>query len=187
MGFRSLPAWANLLIFGAVGALSAWQLWRAYSGGVVSMRGGTYTRAEAPTRFWIAVAINGVVLFVMLLVVGLYLDRTYIRPDLDHYASLYPAQAQRQNVESRVILRCRVDQTYRLRDCNTAWEERPGYGFGDAALKIASRTTLPDKDRPKVTPGQIVNFPVAFKLPAGTASAPTGAAPPPNRPAPPSS
>jgi TonB family protein len=170
-------------------AWSVYQLWRAYSQGMIRGRGVDYNRRDNPIRFWMTVVACLIFPLLMIVYGALLVDRTWLRPGLDHYSHVYPRQAQRENVESRVILRCKVAPSYRLRDCTVGWEERPGYGFGQSALQVAASYTLPEKDRARTQPGQTINFPVAFKMPSepSAPAAPGRAAPSQTPPAPPSS
>jgi protein TonB len=82
------------------------------------------------------------------------------------YSTYYPDRAQRRGISGAVVLRCRVTDAFGMADCVVESEQPPGYGFGQAALKIATTAILPTKDKESVSPGQVVHFPVRFKLPA---------------------
>jgi protein TonB len=51
-------------------------------------------------------------------------------------AALYPNRAQRMNVEGRVTFQCIANLDGTLSDCSIVSEDPPGYGFGDATLKL---------------------------------------------------
>ncbi|THD81127.1 MAG: TonB family protein [Phenylobacterium sp.] len=169
----------DLLPLGALvlTAVAAYQLWTAYSRGEVRGRfGAVYVRSQHPIAFWSVVTgsllllVGSMVVLAQALVPGLH--RPAPRPQTATerrgaaYSTYYPDRAQRAGISGAVVVRCRVTDTFGLADCAVESEQPPGYGFGQAALKIAATTILPTKDKENVSPGQVVRFPVRFKLPA---------------------
>jgi protein TonB len=58
------------------------------------------------------------------------------KPNGDDYADYYPARAMELDKTGRVTLHCTVTAKGTLADCS-ADEDPPGYGFGDASLRIS--------------------------------------------------
>ena len=58
------------------------------------------------------------------------------QPIDDDYAKYYPLRAKQLGAGGRVTLNCAVTGAGTLADCTVA-EDKPGYGFGDATLRIA--------------------------------------------------
>lgn len=77
----------------------------------------------------------------------------------------YPEQAARLNIEGIASLHCTVTVAGTLTDCSVLAEDPPGFGFGEAALKMTPQFKM----RPAsavATPAQSdVKIPVRFKLP----------------------
>jgi hypothetical protein len=61
------------------------------------------------------------------------------KPTGEDVARVYPLQAQRQNVEGRVVILCSVTGEGRLEVCTANAEAPLGFGFGQAALKLAPK------------------------------------------------
>ena len=51
-------------------------------------------------------------------------------------AGYYPALAQKLNISGRVSIQCIVDAVGTLNTCTVVSEDPPGYGFGEATLKL---------------------------------------------------
>ena len=105
------------------------------------------------------------------------------RPSSDDAGRAYPKRAQREQVNGRAFLKCRVSEAGRLADCKVTWEGPADYGFGAAALSLAARFAM----RPQLVDGVarddgVVNIPFNFSAFPGSAPAPL---PPPEPPAPP--
>lgn len=49
----------------------------------------------------------------------------------------YPERAQERNLNGEAVLDCAVGSDYMLTSCQVVEETPAGYGFGDAALKMA--------------------------------------------------
>ena len=66
----------------------------------------------------------------------------------DDVAKVYPREARRQRVNAQVTMECSVDAAGRMAACDILDEQPAGYGFSEAALKLAPRfrlhATLPD-------------------------------------------
>ncbi len=77
----------------------------------------------------------------------------------------YPTKALDEGVAGNVLLRCRVAASGALRDC-LVWSERPqGYGFADAALSQALKTTMkPATYRGRPVDGAVVRIPFGFNM-----------------------
>lgn len=57
--------------------------------------------------------------------------------------SIYSEQAQRQGIDARVVLLCQADyDTLVIDQCVVERENPAGYGFGEAALKLAATFKL---------------------------------------------
>jgi TonB family protein len=65
-------------------------------------------------------------------------------------------------MEGRVYLRCTVQEDRRPHDCKVLQEPYTGYGFGEAALKLASRYRFSPGD-PRTPPYEVV-IPIYFQL-----------------------
>ena len=133
---------------------------------ILDRRYGWVERRDRPSVFWLYVWLN-----VLVLVGGLGFSAYQVwrdsglRPFADRAADLYPSKAADEEVSGRVVVSCTVTRKYGLRDCEVAEVSPPGYHFGEAALKIASTMTLPEKDRAKGRPGEVVRVPIRFKMP----------------------
>ena len=84
-------------------------------------------------------------------------------PNGDDFARYYPARAARLGVGGRAVAHCRVSATGALVDCTVAEEDPPGFGFGEAALKIMPKFKM----RPLVvngvpSTGGEINIPIRF-------------------------
>lgn len=51
----------------------------------------------------------------------------------------FPQAALRQGVGGKVVLSCVIAPSYRPTDCAVVSEENPGFGLGDAAMRMARR------------------------------------------------
>ena len=75
---------------------------------------------------------------------------TWVRaPNGEDFARYYPALAAQLGVGGRAVVHCRVSLEGVLVDCAVVEEDPPGYGFGEAALKMMPKFRM----RPLVVNG----------------------------------
>jgi len=88
------------------------------------------------------------------------------KPSGEDFARVYPDLAQRVGLGGRATLRCTVDSSGRLTNCSIVSEAPDGYGFGAAALKLASlfQMRLRTLDGAAVEGGEIT-LPLTFNIP----------------------
>jgi Gram-negative bacterial TonB protein C-terminal len=84
-------------------------------------------------------------------------------PGPEDYLRVYPKKAKQLGAESSVRLTCTIKRNRRL-DCETQWEQHPGQGFGQAALKVSKLYVVKKSIEPEIQPGKIVIVPIAFRL-----------------------
>lgn len=149
-------------------AFAGFQLWSAATRGrILTRSGGWAGRADAPFSFWMNFAINVIVAVIPLMIVAMLTGRLIFPPSFaQRVASFYPPAAARQRIDGHAVVSCTVMTNYRLRDCEIVQASPAGYQFGEAALKVAAIMTLPERDRPRASPGQKINLPIRFVLPA---------------------
>jgi TonB family protein len=82
------------------------------------------------------------------------------RPSLDDMMAVYPGPAFRQGVSGKAIIKCTVQISGLVRACSVISEDRPGLGFGPAAVVLA-RTFL---FKPALRGGQPVEADVSFPV-----------------------
>lgn len=155
------------VLMAVAGGFAAYQLCSAINRNrILDRRYGWVERAERPSVFWLYVWLNALVLVGGL---GLSVYQVWresgLRPFAERAAELYPSKAVNEEVSGRAVVACTVTPTYGLRDCEVVESSPPGYHFGEAALKIARTMTLPEKDRAKGRPGEVVRVPMRFKMP----------------------
>jgi protein TonB len=63
-------------------------------------------------------------------------------PSIEQMERAYPARALRRGVAGRVVLRCQVELDGRLSQCAVLSEEPRGYGFAEAAIRLAEQDTV---------------------------------------------
>jgi TonB family protein len=101
-----------------------------------------------------------------------------VKPGGDAVWWSYPPNAAAALVESRVQITCEISVEGAAENCKVDNEEKPGLGFGEAALSL----TADMKFKPKMTCGVAergeVSIPLNFKLPADPDAPFTG--PPPS-------
>ena len=84
----------------------------------------------------------------------------------------YPEQAQREEVEGAVDLRCVVTPEGRVTDCTVEREAPPGLGFGEAAIRLSSQFRMkPNPDMGPTERGTVL-IPVKFALPTQSPATP---------------
>jgi len=83
-------------------------------------------------------------------------------PSAQDILRVYPASALRQEIAGLVYLDCTVEQERKL-DCVVGNDLVPGYGFGEAALKVADLFVV-KRDFPGAGPGARVRVPVRFVI-----------------------
>jgi hypothetical protein len=84
-------------------------------------------------------------------------------PGPNDYLRVYPAKAKALGAASSVRLACTIKRNRKL-DCATQWEQHPGQGFGEAALKISKLYVVKKSIEPELQPGRIVIVPVGFQI-----------------------
>jgi hypothetical protein len=86
-------------------------------------------------------------------------------PEADALADAFPAKARAAGLKtSRVVLGCMAGTTGGLEACEVQTEDQPGYGFGEAALRLVPAfrmKTWSDDGRPMV--GGRVRIPLRFE------------------------
>jgi hypothetical protein len=85
-------------------------------------------------------------------------------PVQSDYLRVYPKKAKELGAASSVRLACTIKRNRRL-DCVTQWEQHPGEGFGEAALKVSKLYVVKKSIEPDMQPGKIVIVPMEFRLP----------------------
>ncbi len=86
------------------------------------------------------------------------------RPGAREFDRFYPPRARERGKEGRVTLDCVVGATGAIA-CRVARESPEGWGFGDAALKIAPSFRLaPRLEDGRATEGGTVRVDIAFRL-----------------------
>jgi TonB family protein len=90
----------------------------------------------------------------------------------------YPERAQRRGVEGRVVLSCQVEIDHTLSNCQVVSEDPPGWGFGEAAIKMSKlfRAKPTTKDG-QPTAGGRLTIPLTFKMPTSPANPPPPSSP----------
>lgn len=88
-----------------------------------------------------------------------------VKPDGAMVARFYPERAQRMEGEGRAALVCTVALDTRLHDCRVQSESPTGYGFGEAALKMADEMRMAPAIRNGVPVKALVRVPLAFVMP----------------------
>lgn len=86
------------------------------------------------------------------------------RPNGNDFARYYPSRAQEREREGKAVLDCtvRADGTIA---CSVASEDPPGWGFGDAAVKISrSFQIAPKLEDGEPSEGGRITVPLSFKL-----------------------
>ena len=84
-------------------------------------------------------------------------------PGPNDYLRVYPPKAKALGAASSVRLTCTILRDRKL-DCATQWEQHPGQGFGEAALKVSRLYVVKKSIEPELQPGKIVIVPVRFAV-----------------------
>jgi hypothetical protein len=79
------------------------------------------------------------------------------------YLRVYPRHARELGAESSVRLLCTIRRDRKL-SCETQWEQHPGHGFGEAALKVSKLYVVKKSIEPETQPGKTVIVPISFRL-----------------------
>jgi protein TonB len=80
--------------------------------------------------------------------------------------AVYPKAARKSRIDGRVTMLCGVLATGRLTKCSTVEETPSGWGFGDAALGLASAFRMkPVTPSGQSVAGGTITIPMVFKAP----------------------
>lgn len=82
-----------------------------------------------------------------------------------HWASIWPADAYREHIGGRVVLRCEVDRYGIAERCAVASETPQGKGFGEAALQMRTTLKLAPPRGPDGPTDAVMNIAIEFKPP----------------------
>lgn len=89
------------------------------------------------------------------------------RPTGEALARFYPDRAQRANIDGYATISCTVTAAGRLSPCRVVSEGPEGYGFGQAALKLAPMFQMTPKTVDGLgVDGGTVRIPIVFRIPA---------------------
>lgn len=95
------------------------------------------------------------------------------KPTGDDVNRFYPEAAMRAGVGGKVKVRCTITVEGALTNCQAIEEDPPGYGFGEAGVKLMSRVEF----HPKTVDGKPVEsektIPLSFAKPEGPYIEPT--------------
>ena len=99
------------------------------------------------------------------------------QPSPDELMDAYPPGAEAKGVEGRAVMVCTVTVYGDMDDCVIVSQTPPGWGFGDAALRVSLRLHMSPQLRNGEPEPSRVRIPVRFALPKTPApvSAPTPA------------
>ena len=87
------------------------------------------------------------------------------RPADDAILRDYPPAALAQHVSGRVVVECIVNNEALLDNCLVESEMPQGYGFGDAAIRLAFEHRVLPSNGGAIPIGERVSFPVEFRAP----------------------
>lgn len=87
------------------------------------------------------------------------------RPNAYDMADYYPPRAVRQHREGTAVIACTVTEAGGLTACSVAGETPSGWGFGEAALRMAPLFRMrPQTEDGVAVGGARINVPVDFRL-----------------------
>ncbi|MDB5432531.1 MAG: energy transducer TonB [Caulobacter sp.] len=88
-----------------------------------------------------------------------------VKPDAGLFSRYFPERAEREEVSGAAVISCGVAVSGDLRTCKLVSESPAGYGFGDAALRMAPhmKMTPATRDGEPVATGA-VRIPLKFEL-----------------------
>jgi protein TonB len=87
------------------------------------------------------------------------------RPSGADFAREFPTRAVRQRVSGRVVLACIASDNGVMRNCTIESETPEGYGFGDAAIRLAREFRVaPATSNGVPTAGGTFRIPISFIL-----------------------
>lgn len=87
------------------------------------------------------------------------------KPTYAELARYYPRLARQEGLSGRATIRCLVNASGGLGNCQVILEDPPGYGFGEAALQLARFFELaPAMPDGSSVEGAVVSFPIVFHL-----------------------
>lgn len=96
------------------------------------------------------------------------------KPTVADLMRFYPERATKDLVSGDVTVACSVDRRGALYRCGVLAETPVGYGFGDAALKVAQTFSMrPERAVDWATGGRRVLVPVSFRPPGQRADPPS--------------
>lgn len=87
-----------------------------------------------------------------------------LAPSADDVAEVFPGQAIFEAKDGRAVLSCSAKPDGVLADCKIADEDPAGYGFGEAALKLASKMKM-NPCKTGDAAGEAVSIPIRFVAP----------------------
>jgi hypothetical protein len=68
-------------------------------------------------------------------------------------------------IEGRSVIDCEITSAGKLRDCRATLEEPDAWGFGQAAVGLASFFVLEQPAATPWSPGRRIQVPISFRLP----------------------
>jgi TonB family protein len=104
-------------------------------------------------------------------------------PSGDDMAKVYPELAQRLSLAGAASIKCIVDTSGSLQDCQIVKESPAGFGFGAAALRLSPYFSMKPARRDGRPITSVLTIPIRFELAGQTIVAPEAEPPPPTSPA----
>jgi len=77
----------------------------------------------------------------------------------------YPDRAWSRRASGNAVLNCQVTAKGRLTDCLPKSENPSGYGFGSAALSLASKFEVAPAHEGDIIGGGRIDVPIEFRMP----------------------